>query len=276
MTEEQTTEEQTIKIVIGGAGKMAKMTLNALAKKEDIEVVGVVNRSQSTNLDSVKLLFDVPTSTDLDIIRKWKPDLVIDFSNKIWTQLLLRKTVASQINTLIGTSGVHIPKNIEMRIKDFPHKSKPAIAIIPNFSVGMMLLIQATRMISGGYSHVAIIEQHASTKKDAPSQTALHIAKDLQQTGKNNFKFENPQQYNIKNENPSGANYYNIPIHSIRMPNKTPQHEIILSNEHEQVTLKHESFTRESFIPGLLYSIYAMQGKRNIIIEGLEDLIFSQ
>lgn len=151
-------------------------------------------------------------------------DVLIDFSSP----QALRDNLAANKPIVIGTTGHRDLSPIEQASKHLP------IFYAPNFSLGAAILNRIATFVSQHFpSDIDLIEIHHSGKKDSPSGTALHLAKNLP----------------------------NSRIHSIRSGKTIGDHTLIFNNGEEKLTLSHQVQTREAFAKGALAAAHFLIGK---------------
>lgn len=124
---------------------------------------------------------------------------------------------------LIGTTGLTPAQITELQaLAQAQHLGG---LIVPNFSVAAVLMIQLAQQAAQYLPDVEIIEMHNIKKVDAPSGTAKYTANKIKPDG-------------------------NVPIHSVRLPGLVAHQEILFGGTGEMLTIRHDSFNRESFMPG--------------------------
>jgi dihydrodipicolinate reductase (EC 1.3.1.26) len=144
--------------------------------------------------------------------------------------------------------------------------------IAPNFAIGALLMINFAARAARFFPHVEIIELHHDQKLDAPSGTALKTAEAvLKQRG--DFQ----QGLPIEVEKLSGARGGRfdggIRLHSVRLPGLVAHQEVIFGGLGQTLTIRHDSNSRESFMPGVLMAIRKVMHLEEVVY-GLENLIF--
>lgn len=144
-----------------------------------------------------------------------RTDVVIDFSSKE----NLSKVLSLQKPLVIGTTGHASTQEMEIAAKNIP------ILFSPNFSLGMMAMLEAAALLAKKGFSIEIIEAHHDQKKDKPSGSALALAKAM---GKE------------------------VPIHSIRSGDIIGDHTVLFVGEGERIELKHQVFSRDAFAKGAL------------------------
>jgi 4-hydroxy-tetrahydrodipicolinate reductase len=121
--------------------------------------------------------------------------------------------------------------------------------LVPNFSLGAALMMRLAEQAAQYFSASEIIELHHAGKKDAPSGTAAATADRIAR---------------VSGKRP--------PIHSVRLPGLVAHQEIVFGGTGEVLTVRHDSFSRESFVPGMFASIRAVMHARGLVV-GLDDVL---
>ncbi|MFM6619319.1 MAG: 4-hydroxy-tetrahydrodipicolinate reductase, partial [Dolichospermum sp.] len=182
-------------IVNGAAGKMGREVIKAVAQAPDLTLLGAIDTSpqhQGQDAGEVAGLsepLEVPISNQLEPIlayvageRQMQPGVLVDFTHPDVVYNNIRSAIAYGIRPVVGTTGLS-PAQIQ-ELSDFAEKASSGCLIIPNFSIGMVLLQEAAVRASQYFDHVEIIELHHNQKADAPSGTAIQTAQLLAEMGK--------------------------------------------------------------------------------------------
>ena len=196
--------------------------------------------------------------------------VLIDFTHPDSVFENTRSAIAYGISPIVGTTGLAPSQINELAI--FAKKAEIGCAIIPNFSVGMVLLQQAASVAAKFYDNIELIEMHHNQKADSPSGTCIKTAEMIE---------EYPKQYNqcIINESESlkgvrgGVRDSGLNIHSIRLPGLLAHQVVIMGSPGETYTIRHDTIDRKAYMPGVLQAIRKI-GNFNSLIYGLEKLIF--
>ena len=179
-------------------------------------------------------------------------DAVVDFSHHSTTEALLAFGKKNRIPLVIATTGQTDEERaaIEAAAKEIP------IFFAANFSLGIALLIELAKKAAAAMpdAEIEIIEKHHDRKVDAPSGTALAIARALQTvrpaaeivTGRSGFGKRTKEE---------------IGIHAIRMGNLAGEHEVLIGTNSQTITLKHEAHSRALFAEGALAAAEFLIGK---------------
>ncbi|XTZ10252.1 MAG: 4-hydroxy-tetrahydrodipicolinate reductase, partial [cyanobacterium endosymbiont of Rhopalodia yunnanensis] len=173
------------------------------------------------------------------------------------------------IRPVVGTTGLS-EKQIK-ELGEFAEKASTGCLIIPNFSIGMVLLQQAAIQASQYFNHVEIVELHHNQKADAPSGTAVKTAQMLSDCG----KIYNPSSVK-ETETIQGARgglgNNNIRIHSVRLPGLIAHQEILFGAKGELYTLRHDTSDRSCYMTGVLLAIRKITQLKSLIY-GLEKIL---
>jgi 4-hydroxy-tetrahydrodipicolinate reductase len=272
--------ESPIPVVVNGAaGKMGREVIKAVAQAEDMILVGAVDRNPVYRGQDVGEVagcgaLEVPILDDLQSVlvlatQEKVQGVMVDFTHPSGVYDNVRSAIAYGVRPVVGTTGLS-PEQIQ-ELADFAEKASTGCLIIPNFSIGMVLLQQAAIQASQYFDHVEIIELHHNQKADAPSGTALKTAEMLAELGKT----YNPSLVSEK-EVLSGARgglaAENIRIHSVRLPGLIAHQEVIFGAPGQLYTLRHDTSDRACYMPGVLLSIRKVTQLRSLVY-GLEKIL---
>ncbi|XZO03923.1 MAG: 4-hydroxy-tetrahydrodipicolinate reductase [Microcoleus sp.] len=266
-------------IVNGAAGKMGREVIKAIAKAPDLTLFGAIDHSPEVlNADAGELAggaaLEVPITDDLQgmlvlAAQEKQPGVMVDFTHPKSVYENVRSAIAYGIRPVVGTTGLSTEQI--QKLAEFADKASIGCLIIPNFSIGMVLLQQAAVTASQYFEHVEIIELHHNQKADAPSGTAIQTAQMLAEMGKT----FNPQQVE-ETEKLQGARGSladeGIRIHSIRLPGLIAHQEVIFGGEGQVYTLRHDTSDRACYMPGVILSIRKVIELRSLVY-GLEKIL---
>ena len=201
---------------------------------------------------------DYEAVAECDVIVEFtRPDVVMDNLAQ-WNELGL--------NVVVGTSGFD-----EGRLADLREmwSGSGRCLIVPNFSIGALLMMQFAEQAAEHYQAVEIIEMHHDNKVDAPSGTAIATA--------DRIMGKSAQQRAVESEElqrgARGASVSGARIHSVRLPGLLAHQEVLLGNPGELLTIRHDSTSRESFMPGVMLAIRSIATLPVAVSVGLEHLL---
>ena len=190
-------------------------------------------------------------------------DLVLDFSHHSAVNDLLPWAAARSLPVIIATTG-HTPEELE-KIREFS-KIIP-VFFAANLSMGVALMAEFAKKAAAAFpgADIEIVETHHNRKLDAPSGTALALAKAVQAG-----RPDNTIAYgrSVMGKRKPGE----ITVHALRMGNISGQHEIHITTDHEQLTLRHEAYDRTLFAEGAMAAARFLLGKPAGLY-GMEDIL---
>lgn len=274
------TDSELIPVVVNGAaGKMGRETIKAIAAATDMILVGAVDSNpQYRGQDvgeiagcgplEIPLVNDLQSTLVLATAEKIQ-GVMVDFTHPNSVYENVRTAIAYGVRPVVGTTGLS-PQQIE-DLTDFAEKASTGCLIVPNFSIGMVLLQQAAIQASHYFDHVEIIELHHNQKADAPSGTAIKTAEMLSGLGKT----YNPAAVR-ESETVAGARGGvagdNIRLHSVRLPGLIAHQEVIFGAPGQIYTLRHDTSDRSCYMQGVLLAIRKVTQLKSLVY-GLEKIL---
>jgi len=171
-------------------------------------------------------------------------DVAVDFTAPTGAAAACEAAIAARVPLVLGTSGIG-PDRLAA-LGEEAARAGIALFHAPNFAIGAVLMMRFAEQARPFMDACEIVELHAATKKDAPSGTALATAARL------------------------GGD---VPIHSIRLPGLVAHQEVILGAAGQTLTLRHDTTSREAFVPGVLLAVRRIGGLPPGLTSGLEALL---
>jgi 4-hydroxy-tetrahydrodipicolinate reductase len=255
-------------VVHGSLGKMGQEVLRAVTAAPDLTPVGAADANAKTG--TLRLPDDsgeIPVSDSLaDVLRD--ASVVVDFSSAEGALAVLRTAAAHHVNVVVGTTGL-TEANYE-EAESLANEYQVGIIIAPNFAMGAVLMIHLARMASRFFDYADLTEMHHEAKIDAPSGTALAIARAAVE-GKG-ASFTAPRAEKELIPNTRGGEMEGVSVHSARMPGLMAHHELVFGTLGQTLTIRHDSINRESFMPGVTMAIREVV-KRTGLIVGLDKIM---
>ena len=182
---------------------------------------------------------DTPLTAILDSV-----DVVVDFTRPDTAQGNAQACLAAGVHVVIGTSGFD---QDAMATAAQASADGARAFFAPNFAIGAVLMMRFAAEASQHMARAEIIELHHDQKLDQPSGTAARTAA---------LMVGDPR------------------IHSVRLPGLVAHQEVILGGTGETLTIRHDSLSRESFMPGVLLAVRQVADQREPFVVGLEHLLF--
>jgi 4-hydroxy-tetrahydrodipicolinate reductase len=170
-------------------------------------------------------------------------DVVVDFSQPETALHNATLCLEAGVHCVMGTSGADFSQ--------LEGVGNANLFFAPNFAIGAVLMMQASQLIAQHMPECEIIELHHDQKKDAPSGTAKRTAELIRDAGGNVHE----------------------PIHSVRLPGLVAHQEVIFGGLGQTLSLRHDSTSRESFMPGVLLAVRKVGSLDRSPVVGLENLL---
>ena len=278
-----TTNQAPIPVIVNGAaGKMGREVIKAIAQAPDLTLMGAIDTSpQYQNQDVGELAglsepLEIPITNQLEPMlgyvageRQLPPGVIVDFTHPDGVYDNIRSAIAYGIRPVVGTTGLSVEQLKDLAA--FAEKASTGCLIIPNFSIGMVLLQQAAVTASQYFDHVEIIELHHNQKADAPSGTAIQTAQLLAELGKTFNQQVVKETQKLAGARGSLADE-GIRIHSVRLPGLIAHQEVLFGAPGQVYTLRHDTSDRSCYMPGVLLSIRKV-GQLKSLVYGLEKIL---
>jgi 4-hydroxy-tetrahydrodipicolinate reductase len=167
-------------------------------------------------------------------------DVVVDFTRPDTALANALACVAAGVHVVVGTTGFDLAPLEAARGAN--------VFVAPNFAIGAVLMMRFAAEASRHMARAEIIELHHDAKLDAPSGTAARTAELMEG---------------------------DVPIHSVRLPGLVAHQEVILGDVGQTLTIRHDSVSRESFMPGVLLAVRRVADLPRSPMVGLEHLLFA-
>jgi 4-hydroxy-tetrahydrodipicolinate reductase len=260
----------SIRVVVSGSGFMGREVLAAISREPDLEPVGVIEKLSKEDFVSVPGRDAlVPMSPDpVSLIERTHPRVVIDFTNAEFTPEVARAALANGASIVIGTTG-HSPEFLAELAEESKKRGVGAF-VAPNFALGAVIATHLAKIASPYFDYAEIVESHQEKKLDAPSGTAVMMAREMVEARRRPFEHTMPEKDTL--EGARGSEYGGVAIHSQRMPGFVAHHEISFGGLGQTLKIRHDSNGRDSFIPGVLLATREVV-KHDELIVGLDKLM---
>ena len=218
----------TINVAVSGAaGRMGETVCGAVEGADDMELVGRADPELDAALEDV--LGDA--------------DVIVDFTVPDQALRNARLCLEAGVHCVMGTTGADF--------SELEGVGEANLFVAPNFAIGAVLLMEASKRIARHMPECEIVELHHNRKLDAPSGTALRTAEVIRAAGGN----------------------VHDPIHSVRLPGLVAHQEVVFGGPGQTLSLRHDSIDRQSFMPGVLLAVRRVGGLQRSPTVGLERLL---
>jgi 4-hydroxy-tetrahydrodipicolinate reductase len=175
------------------------------------------------------------------------------------------------VHVVVGTTGWDEGRVATLR-DQLAEAPSVGVLIAPNFAIGAILMMRFAQQAARFYESVEVIELHHPDKVDAPSGTAARTAALVAAARAHAGLGAVPDATTQDPGGARGSRVDGIPVHSVRLRGLVAHQEVLLGGEGELLTLRHDSFDRTSFMPGVLQGIRGVAGHPGLTV-GLEHYL---
>jgi len=275
-----------ISVVVAGAlGRMGAEVVKAVLAAPDTTLVGAIDTTAGKEGCDVGLelgLGELEEAITADFegclclasqaVRTAGPGggaVLVDFTHPSVVFEHTRSAIAYGVHPVIGTTGLS-PQQLE-DLASFAAKASMGGAVIPNFSVGMVLLQQAAAAAARFYDFAELTELHHNRKADAPSGTCIKTAELIEELGKS-FNPPQVQEHETLAGCRGGQRESGLRLHSLRLPGLVAHQEVMFGAAGETYTLRHDTIERSAYMPGVLLTVRRVRDLQGLVY-GLERLL---
>lgn len=261
--------------VFGAGGQMGATVCRAVTEDPALTLVAAIDPrlsgidlSQVTGINGTGL----EVSGSKESLVTSKAQVAVDFTsaesayeNMIWC-------AQHDIHGVVGTTG--LSDSQLATLEEAFSKSKANCIIAPNFAIGAVLMMRFAEMSSLFFDTVDIVELHHDNKVDAPSGTAMETARrvtSFRDCAKNPFASD-PTTKVVLDGARGGRYDQGVHVHSLRVRGMVAHQEVIFGALGQTLTIRHDSYDRTSFMPGVLLAIKSVTSLSGLV-KGMDALI---
>ena len=240
--------------VLGARGRMGTEVVRAVNEAEDLELVAMV--------DEGDWLFNVADAGAQVVVDFTRPDVVMDN---------IRFCIDQNIHCVVGTTGFD-----EARLATVAEWLAPkpdvGVVIAPNFGIGAVLLMKFAQEAARFFPSVEVVELHHPNKVDAPSGTAVRTARLVAAARRAAGLPASPDATTDSLPGARGADVEGVQVHAVRLTGLVAHQEVLMGAAGETLTLRHDSYDRASFMPGVLLAVREI-GRRPGLTVGIDGFL---
>lgn len=246
--------------VAGAGGRMGRMVATAVAGVEDLDLTGCYDPGGGEPVGRIAIDTDPSVLAGSEVIVEFtNPDVVMDN---------VRRWHDYAASVVVGTSGFDADRIATVERQWTNTRSR--CLIVPNFSIGAVLMMRMAELAAPFFGGAEIIELHHDAKLDAPSGTALATARRMVDAGVRDERLVVSEE---SLAGATGARVGPVPIHSVRLPGLVAHQQVLFGGPGETLTIRHDTTDRISFMPGVLLAIRQVRELPDPVTVGLESLL---
>ncbi|MDS2171376.1 4-hydroxy-tetrahydrodipicolinate reductase [Nesterenkonia sp. CL21] len=242
--------------VLGARGRMGTEAVKAVDGADDMELVAQLGRGDA-----------------LEEIREAGATHVVDLSVPDATEDNVRFAVEHGIHAVVGATGWDAPRLSRLE-ELLAQRPETGVLIAPNFALGSVLATAFAAKAARYFESAEIIELHHPDKVDAPSGTAVRTAELMGRARRDAGVAPSPDATVKDPDGARGAVVEDIHVHAVRLRGLVAHQEVLLGSAGEQLTFRHDSFDRASFMPGVLLGLRTVASRPGLThgLDGYLDL----
>lgn len=240
--------------VLGARGRMGAQVCRAVEAADGLELVAAVDVGD-------------------DIAAIDAADVVVDFTHPDAVMDNVRFAIEHSVHVVVGTTGV-TQQRLDTIADWLADERWPEIGVVvaPNFGIGAVLSMHFAQVAARFYESAEVIELHHPNKVDAPSGTAVRTAALIAQARQQANLDAPPDATTQSLDGARGADVDGIRVHALRIAGMVAHQEIVFGTTGETLTIRHDSFDRTSFMPGVLLAVRAVVSRPGLT-HGIESLL---
>jgi 4-hydroxy-tetrahydrodipicolinate reductase len=194
-------------------------------------------------------------------------DVVVDFTTPSAVMDNIRWCLDAGKHVVVGTTGFDDDRLAALR--GWVDGTDRGVLVAPNFGIAAVLMMRFAATAAPYFDSVEIVELHHPGKVDAPSGTARRTAELIAEArhGKGS-----PDATTDELDGARGADVGGVHIHAVRLAGLVAHQEVLLGGHGETLTIRHDSLSRESFMPGVLLGIRWVVGHPGLTV-GIEPAL---
>ena len=212
---------------------------------------------------------EVPPLTvagDVSAFERAEVDVVVDFTHLAAARDNLAWAAEAGVHAVVGTTGFDADDYDRFR-RSFTRSN---CLIAPNFAIGAVLMMRFAEMAAPWFDTGEVLEYHHDAKVDAPSGTAMLTVERM--AAASSEWAEDPTENEVVASARGGRGPGGIPVHSVRMRGMVAHQEVLLGTAGQTLTIRHDSYERVSFMPGVLLGVKAIADLPGVTV-GLDDVL---
>lgn len=254
----------TIRVAVFGAcGRMGQTVCGAVAGDTAMELVGGIDPAVAEHEAS-------PTVEGVAVVQEANElppvDVMVDFTHIDAARGNLAWAAASGVHAVVGTTGFTEDDHAVLQ----GSFTRSNCVIAPNFAIGAVLMMRFAELAAPWFPTAEIIELHHDAKRDAPSGTALRTAERM--AAASSEWGADPTRTDVVPGTRGGEGPAGIRIHAVRLQGLVAHQEVVMGATGQSLTIRHDSYDRSSFMPGVLLAIRQVAQQPGVTI-GLDQLL---
>jgi 4-hydroxy-tetrahydrodipicolinate reductase len=256
--------------VFGAGGRMGSTVCAAVAGDPELDLVAAVDPYHA-GIDLRQLGVDVAglqVAGTADALADAGAEVAVDFTVLDAARENLAWCADHGVHAVVGTTGFSDTDLADLTAR-FEASGANAV-IAPNFAIGAVLMMRFAELAAPYFESAEVIEMHHDEKLDAPSGTAMLTAQRMADASPE--WADDPTEQTVLEGARGGVGPGGIRVHSVRLRGLVAHQEVLLGTAGQSLTLRHDSYDRTSFMPGVLLAVRAVRERAGLTV-GLDTLL---
>jgi len=249
---ERTAGHPTRVAVIGAKGRMGSLVCRTVQAQPDLELAARIDLGD-------------------DLAELTGADVAVVFSVPEVAREHVLACIERGVHAVVGTTG-WTEESLDTVRRALVGAPRLGVLVAPNFALGAVLMMRFATLAAPHFESVEVIELHHPDKVDAPSGTARRTAELVAAARRDAGCPAIPDATATSLEGARGAQVAGVRVHSVRLRGLVAHQEVLLGGPGEQLSLRHDSFDRASFMPGVLLGVREVAGHPGLTV-GLEHYL---
>ena len=234
--------------VLGAAGRVGSAVVAGVEKADDLQLAAKVSAG-----DSLQVLVDEGV------------DVIVDFTTPNAVMDNLEFCINNGFHCVVGTTGFDDERY--QQVRDWCAANEGVgVLIAPNFAISAVLTMAFARQAAPFFESAEVVEFHHPNKLDAPSGTAVKTAQGIADARKEAGLTDMPDATEQALDGSRGADVDGVPVHAVRMQGMVAHEEVIFGTTDQSLTIRQDSYGRESFVPGVLTGVREVANRPGLTI----------
>ena len=240
--------------VLGAKGRVGSAVIAGVKATEDIELVAEIDQDDS-----------------LSLLTEKGAEVIVDFTTPSAVMSNLEFCIKHGIHCVVGTTGFDDERYEQVR-QWLQANENVGVLIAPNFAISAVLTMAFARQAAPFFESAEVVEYHHPHKLDAPSGTAIKTAQGIAQARREAGMDPVPDATEQSLDGARGAGIDGVKVHAVRMTGAVAHETVIFGTEGQSLTIKQDSYSRTSFVPGVLVGVRKIADHEGLTV-GLESYL---
>lgn len=239
----------TIRVaVLGAKGRMGGEVVRAVQAAADLLLVAAYDAGDALDLSGA--------------------DVAVDFTHADAVMANLRACIDAGVHAVVGTTGFDEHRLAQLR--EWLEGGSTGVLVAPNFGIAAVLMMQFAAQAARFFDSAEVVELHHPGKADAPSGTARRTAAMIAEARRGLPAMPDATTQELPGAR--GADVEGVRVHAVRLAGLLAHQEVLLGGAGESLTIRHDSYDRASFMPGVLLGVREVASRPGLTV-GLEALL---